>query len=434
MKTIPSKIFTFILTLGFLVSCNEIPEDVKSRAEKAQGTEMNTAADPTATLDELNASVDGIREYIKEKGYGRFEILPSVRIDKAEQLFEIEAEVVSDLHKSFPEIYKKAFGGDVYADSGCDDLDFFPLIGTAGESKFHRLYGSMLDGYMYNNVSDDGSVQDYLAISTGGFLAVEKNGHHDFETELKEIHHITYADNCDAEYKLVNGEKCSVSDAVSYVEKETAALFGEFDRDCTYHVKNVYAEQVKGKGTYSLYFDIEKRYKGVPVCDQVLTQFEDGARLQKPAYFMAVMTQPNKVDLINSAYGFDKIVSTKELTAGLVSLTQAFDILNNTLAPKMELSISDIKMTYYCDYDASDVYEARNVNVQLMTEKQSNAAGYPEITPGRKCRMFPVWQFVIDKNQKDANGNWKNKISCDILMINAQTGELMEFFNRVARL
>lgn len=430
-KPTPFLVAVIALTM---VGCSEVPEDVKSRTEKARDADETYMSSPTATLDELNASIDGIRDYIKEKGYGRFELLPSVRIDKAEHLYEAEVEVVSDFHKYFPEIYRRVYGRDVLTDSGFADLDSFPMIGTEESSKYHRLYGSLLDGYTYRNISDNGAFQDYLAMSTGGFFAAEKNGHQDLETKLSEIHHITYADFADHEYKMMNGEKCRLSDAISFTEKTVSSMFGSFDTDYTYKVKNVYAEQITGTDTYDLYFDIEKRYKGVPVCDQVLTGFEKGDRLQKPSYYMAVMTEPEKADLINSAYGFDKVISANELTSGFVTLPQAFDIMNNTLAPKMELSISDIKLTYYCDYDAADVYEAGAVDVQTMTDKQANAVSYPEMTPGRKCRMFPVWQFVIDRNQKNEDGSWKNKVSCDIIMINAQTGEFMDFINRVARL
>lgn len=428
-------IISLTVSAMLLVSCAATPENVKN---KKQGQEGKVEIGDRVTLDRLLEGAEDVSVYIKEHGYeGKFVLDNEIHIDLPEHLYELETETVTDAHLKFPEIYSELFGKDFYKDSGVKDITDLPSHSEHMDDP----------GFYFDDWSDTGDSiifteggstnpesKQHLDISTGGFMYYFDNKNMT-DGETKVIFNARSGSLPDTEYIMKNNESCSLNTIVQNTEQRFNTVFDNFTDQFTYRAGRVYP-MISEDGTASFYIDMEKYYKGVSFCNHIITDYPVEGRMQYSPIYIAVVDELQHISEIDCPFGTDKVISEKELTEGLVSLPQAFDIMNNELSPKIELHISDIRLAYMCEYDSSDVEAARELlntkSWQELTREQQQLSGDPTLTPCRKYRAYPVWEFRIDRIQMDENGNYLQREACDLITVDVQTGEFTYYVDKVS--
>ena len=429
-----------ILAIILCSSCADVPDNIKN---KPQGQSEKMEIGRGVSVDRLTEGIGNISEYIIEKDYdSKFILDNNVNVFIPDALYELETETVKDAYLVFPELYYELFGENFFKKSGVSSLSELPLYSKkeTGEGFWFDDHTTVGDGIIYDDGSDnpdrirssDGSAK-HLHISTGGFLFYQ----YDFEDENGNVSNILNAVNVplpEKEYTMRSGESYSIKSAVGFANNKLQSLFSNFSDSYTYRVGRVYPRISAADGKAWFDLDIEKCYEGVPFCNHIIAGYEPGEKRELQAVYTGTIDAPDHFSIISAPFGFDKVTSSKKLDGALVPLSQALDIMNNELAPKIELHISDIRLMYMCYYDASDVEEAEKLYKEHseMTWEQTKVLSFPELVPGRKCKAYPVWAFIIDDFQKDSEGNYLEKDNCEMITVDVQTGELTLLFDRIA--
>jgi len=414
-----------------MTSCADVPDNVK---DKKQGQEDKVTVSDGVTVDKLLEGAEDIPAYIKAHSYeGKFLLDGDVHIELPEHLYELETETVTDAHLKFPEIYSELFKRDFYTGSGVKELSELPP-----GSQHHNE-----DGFFFDDWSNTGDSIIYtdggarrLDVSTGGFMYFLDEKNYSYDGALREIIRAGSTPLPDREFTLLNNEKCSLKAIAEYAESRLNTVFGYFGDQYTYRAGMIYPYTSDNEKTW-FYIDMEKCYKGVPFCNQVITDHTSEGRRQFAPIYVAEMDESQHIFDIDCPFGIDRVTSEKELTEGLVSLPQALDIMNNELSPKIELRISDIRLCYMCDYDSEDVDAViklrETAEYQDMSREQQLLLGNPTLLPGRKYTAYPVWEFRLDRQQRDEAGNYLQQEACDIITVDVRTGKLSEYFDKVAQ-
>lgn len=428
-------IITLTLSAMLLASCAATPENVKN---KKQGQEDKVEIGDRVTVDRLLEGAEDVSVYIKEHSYeGKFVLDNEIHIDLPEQIFELETETVQDAYLKFPEVYSELFGSDFYSDSGVKDFSELPPQSEHLDAPgfFFDDWSSLGDGIIYTEGgATNPESKQYLEISSGGFIFYF-DAKNPTDGDIKDIFNARSGSLPDTEYTMKNNEKCSLKALIENTDQKLNAVFGNFGDQFTYHAGRVFPI-VSDDGTAAMYIDVEKYYKGVSFCNHIITDYPVKGRMQYAPIYIAEADEPQHLSELDSPYGIDRVISEKELTDGLVPLSQSLDIMNNELSPKIELHISDIRLCYMCDYDSSEVEAALELlNSQTWQElprEQQQQTGNPTLVTGRRYRAYPVWEFRIDRILKDDNGNYRQKEACDLITVDVQTGELTEYFDKVS--
>ena len=423
-----------------LASCADVPENVKN---KKQGQEDKTEIGAGVPVNRLLEGIDNISDYITEQGYdAKFVLDNNVNVYIPEALYELETETVADAHLSFPAFYTQLFGEDFYKKSGVSSISELPPYSTKkeGEGFWFDDFTTVGDGIIYDDGSDnpggirsaDGSAK-HLHVSTGGFFYFQYDLE-DINGYVSEITDAVSEPLSEREYTMRNGEAYSLKSAVEFANDKLNSIFGMISDSFTYRVGRIYPTVSDKDGKAWLELDIEKCYEGVSFCNHIIASYDPGAERELQAVYTATIDKPEHFSIISAPFGFDRVTSSSKLDGRLVSLSQALDIMNNELAPKIELHISDIRLMYMSFYDASDIEEAEELykDHSSMTREQTNALSFPELIPGRKCKAYPVWAFIIDDIQRDSEGHFLEKDNCDMITVDVRTGELTAYIDRIA--
>lgn len=428
------KLLSVIIALGLFTSCAQTPDNVKNSTTDKSDTNVSHEL---VTADKLFCEADAIKQYIKDKGYTKQLVFNgTTAIDKVDKLYELDIETVSDQHMKFPELYNTLFNSNFYNDSNVTDINKLPKYSVNMDAKYvFDDFTYLGDGVIYNNESSDKQTTQYLNVSTGEFVYYE-NYRYSQGKEYQSIYRVINEDVEDKEYRMTDGNMYKLKDAVNDSNIFINKTFKLLDSEYTYRVSRIAPMIMQDDNSvYNYYLDIEKLYKGVPFCNQIIADYEKGERHFKPSIYITVLDGINNTCEIEAPYGFDKVINEKEITTGLVSWSEALDIMHKELAPNIKLNISEIRLMYMCDYDGADIDEALELNEKNkegMTRQQNMSLSFPNLVPARKCKAYPVWAFIMDNNRTDNSGNYSNIEKCDMIVVNAKTGKLTSFIDRVS--
>ena len=427
------KALTMLSIIILLFSaCADVPENVKN---KKQGQEDKVELGSRVTVDRLLEGAEDVSAYIKEKGYeGKFVLDSDVHIELPEKLYELETETVSEAYRHYPEIYSELFGRDFWEDSGAKDFSELPRYSEhINEPGYYFIdITSAGDGVIYSEGGTDSSdLLKRLTLTSGGFLFYS----HDTHIVTGEINEMIKAGGReipDKKIRMADEKDHTLGELTSAANEQLNSIYGKITDSYEFRVGKL-CPYYDNDICSALYIEVEKCYKGVPFCNQLISEYAEEGRRQYAPVYTAMIDETQKITGLESPFGIDKVISEKELSDGLVSLAEAFDIMNNELAPKIKLNISEIRLCYMCDYDSADVDAALSANRESLTREQSTAAFDPTLTPGRKYRAYPVWEFIMDKNIPDSKGNYRMKEICDIITVDAQTGKLTNYIDKVSQ-
>ena len=270
--------------------------------------------------------------------------------------------------------------------------------------------------YFYNETD-----KLYSCIDKRGFIAVLKPDAFDIAFShcepIVKIYHPDRKDDLSDEYQLKDG-KCSVSDAVEYINNWFETNYKPLAPYYDYQVNTVIVREHEGNYLYQ--FSIEALYNGVPL-DSYTMEAERENIDEEFTYKMAYlkygvsiqMLSVNSIDSFTTGSGM-LIPTAEEKINECISLESALDYCANTFTDFRDVTISDIDIMY----TLNPVYETDN-------EGNSSIISYDS---------RPVWEFIIDVPPEDFLANGEANTYGDTrkyIYVDMVTGELKYNFDIV---
>lgn len=267
--------------------------------------------------------------------------------------------------------------------------------------------------YFYNETD-----KLYSCIDKRGFIAVLKPDAFDISFShckpIVKFYHPDRKDDLSDEYQLKD-EKCSVSDAVEYINNWFETDYKPLAPYYDYQVNTVIVREHEGNYLYE--FSIEALYNGVPLDSYTMEpEYVDGI-ITKMAYLKygvsIQMLSVNSIDSFTTGSGM-LIPKVEEKINECISLESALAYCANTFTDFRDVTISDIDIMYTLNpvYDESD---PENIFV----------VGY---------NSRPVWELIIDVPPEDFLANGEANTYGDTrkyIYIDMVTGELKYNFDIV---
>ena len=273
MKITMKRILSTIMATVIFASCVPTPDNVKNSEAEKDKTE---SANEFVAADDLYCDADMIKQYIKDKGYTKQLIFNGTTvIDKVDKLYELDIETLTDAHQKFPELYNTLFNSDFYRDSNVNNINKLPKYSENADAKYvFDDFTSIGDGVIYNNENPDKQTSQYLNVSTGGFVYYE-NYRYSQGKNYQSIYRVVDNNVEGKEYKMTDGSLYKLKDAVEYSNKFINKSFKPLGSEYVYRVGRIAPMIMQNdSGAYNYYLDIEKTYKGVPFCNQIIADYE----------------------------------------------------------------------------------------------------------------------------------------------------------------
>ncbi|MBR1764968.1 MAG: hypothetical protein IJ746_06190 [Ruminococcus sp.] len=427
-----------------LAGCAEVPEEVRDRADNGQRGTVGT--EERVDISRINEGTEDVAALLRERGYDeKFKLLRDISPRPVEELYDLTLVPCEGLESFYPEVYASLFGRDFYKDSGSDSLDSLPRWSeTGGGAGFcYDDFTDVSPGVVYSGAAltgEEGANPGYLSISSGGFLYYQREDDSlsapvdpSALPELFQKYIVDAAPLPEESFELQGGGSLTLAEAAERTDRRLAELLGPLGTGQDYRVNCILPYRYS-TGKYELYMNIEKAYRGVGFFDQLLTDYEPGERRSKNMCYDAYWEDDSDICSLSAPFGLDRIVSAKPITDGLITLPQALDIMNDFFAPDIQFLVLDLRLVYFCDYDASDVeaLEAKDRDQAAMTPEESRDLDCPELTPGREFHAYPVWLMELESPRRAENGAYYNAFDQDSVMVDARTGEVMTFIDRQA--
>lgn len=435
MKYIKSCVFLAVILS--MSSCSFNSDEVNSDKTYNSG-DSNKYDAYKVDVSSVNVESENIYSYLTEKGYDqKFVLSEDINVNKIDKLYNIKLKQCHDYEKNFPSIYEKLFDKNFISESGYESIEQLPKLEEDSNEQYTFFFNnaSVVEGVSYIDYGSASSELEYttsLFVGKSGFIYYENDYDLLNEYGYKNIYNCSKTIPENDYFDLVNGESYSVNSAFEFADNYISEILHFMDSDFEYHPSYIDIKATDdNKNVFEI--DFQKYYEGIPFTDGIIGFYDDGSKRTKPMYYCAAMYSPDRLTKLSVPYGLEEIVSSDEIVEPIISLESAFDILNSELAPNIKLEISDIKMMYYNEYDASDVEEAMLLyeKDEEMTKEQDLAAGFPELVGGREYTCYPVWAFTIENEPlKNDSGNYSNACSNDYIYLNVQTGEIINYLER----
>ena len=393
-----------VLCVASVTGCAEVPDEVMQdmssyideEKESPEETELEYI-----TISELAENA----EIALGKDYTQFELSDKIRFSAPEELYLMSFKGAEDFSGNFDKVMELYFDDSVISSqtlSISDDEDDRTIHFMSDEDK------------VYGCVGDD------------GFIAMLNPDAYDISFSYQEpnvaIYHTERNDDFSDEYQLKD-RKCSVADAVKFVDNWFENNYKQFSPEYDYKTETVIVREHEGNYLYQIL--VHAVYRGVPI-DSFTREFESvGETSMKMTYSdYGIQIQMIKSDEIASFTNLAGIyIPTEEVKiAECISLESALELCEDTFADFKDMTISDIGVMY----TLNPVYEP-NPNAE-------NDPLNKEIITGYTSR--PVWEFVIDvppseflkKDEINTRGDMRKYIYVDMI-----TGELKYDFDPVIR-
>lgn len=385
----------YVFLLAFLLcGCAEVPDGVQKDMDSYRKSSATEASDDFSftylNVSELEDNV----ENALQKDYGQFELADDIVCSIPEEisLMTFQYKYLKDLEK-----YSR---------------DAFSLFFTPQELNAQNIEESRSQtdedyiSYSFTNETD----KLYGRVGNDGFLGVLKPDAYDTMFASGGInvgiYHADRNDDLNVEYQLKDG-KCTVADAVDYVNSWLAEAYKTIAPDYDYKVKTVIVREYDG----AYLFDIlaESFYHGVPL-DALApqTSFDEETnrtRMDYSIYTINIqMINVCQIDSFTNGNGILEPVK-EEKKDSFVSLESALQFCKIKFTDFKDVVISDIGVKYTLspvyDYIGKEV-KNDNGDVHILA--------HPPYGPGIEVVSRPIWEFVIDVDpaeflQKDKEGN-----------------------------
>lgn len=344
-----------IIAMSMLAGCAAVPVEVKEDMSNYRSTADSQSDDFDFTYVKV-ADLSDNAEKALAKDYRQFTISDKINFTQPSEINIMSFAPVNGFSEKADEAMKIFF----------TDQELSAQNPEKDDKKF--MFYNETDK-LYGGVDDD------------GFIAVLKPEAFDISFSYSEpnvkIYHPARCDDLSDEYEL-NNEKCSVRDAVEYVNNWLETEYKPLCPDFNYKVNTVIVREHNNNYLYQ--FLAEGSYKGVPVDSYTReAEINDGENTGKMAYVdYGIQIQMINVDTIDS---FTNLIGMIEPTViesidECISLESALNFCEKTFTDFRDVTISDIDIMY----TLNPVYETDEEGKFFVTGYNSR----------------PVWEFVID--------------------------------------
>lgn len=388
------RFFMLVSTLFLLVGCASVPDEVLSDMSNYYKSESNKS-------DDFNFTYVNVSELSKEseealnKNYGQFMISDKINFVQPDEINVMKFSLANNLNEDSEKISSYFFDK--------------PIINSQFDS-------SEQGTSLYLNEND----KAYFITRDDGFIAMLNPetfdiGFSAYDKQTVKIYHPDRNDDLSDVYQLKDG-KCSVSDAVDYINNWIEANYKPLAPYYDYQVNTVIVKE--NEGNYFYQFKIEALYNGVPLDSHTMeAERINGQLTLKMAYLLKdvsiQMINVNSIDSFTTGSG-TLIPKAEKKISECISLESALKLCKRTFTEFEEITISDIDVIY----TLMPVYETDAEGNDFISEYSSR----------------PVWEVVIDvppeeflaKGEVNTYGDIRKYIYIDMV-----TGEIKYNFDIV---
>lgn len=378
-----------VVTLTFS-GCASVPQGVKSNMEKYNSQEKEQSDFKFSYIDISNLQSTSQEAILKN--YGQFEISDNINLKQPSEInimsFKPVSGFLSNSHKAMN------------------------LFFTEDQLSKQKIYN---DGYYYEFSNENEKL--YCSVCDDGFIAMLNPETFDISFSYSEpnlkVYHIDRKDNLKDEYQL-NDQKCTVEEAVEYVDNWLDTKYKTFSNNLDYNVKTVIVREHNNK--YLFEFSVEALYNEIPIDSYTAEMDESSEKMIFDNYRIEIqMINKNSIDsFTNRTNGL--IPSVEESLNECISLESALEYCQHTFTDFKNIEISDIGIIY----TLSPVYEYDSEQRPYIVKYNSH----------------PVWEFIMDvlpeeilsEGQVNTNGYLRRYIYIDMV-----TGECNYNFNIISQ-
>lgn len=378
-----------VVTLTFS-GCASVPQGVKSNMEKYNNQEKEQSDFKFSYIDISNLQSTSQEALLKN--YGQFEISDNINLKQPSEInimsFKPVSGFLSNSHKAMN------------------------LFFTEDQLSKQKIYN---DGYYYEFSNENEKL--YCSVCDDGFIAMLNPETFDISFSYSEpnlkVYHIDRKDNLKDEYQL-NDQKCTVEEAVEYVDNWLDTKYKTFSNNLDYNVKTVIVREHNNK--YLFEFSVEALYNEIPIDSYTAEMDESSEKMIFDNYRIEIqMINKNSIDsFTNRTNGL--IPSVEESLNECISLESALEYCQHTFTDFKNIEISDIGIIY----TLSPVYEYDSEQRPYIVKYNSH----------------PVWEFIMDvlpeeilsEGQVNTNGYLRRYIYIDMV-----TGECNYNFNIISQ-
>lgn len=389
------KKIIFSMALVFMLTgCASVPDEVKSDMSDYRNSESNKSDDFNFAYTNVNELSIEVEEAL-DKDYGQFTISDKINFVQPSEINIMSFQKISDFSDKIDDIKALFFTKSEIPDKSKDEA-------------IDALY------YYWSDTE-----KKYFAITNYGMFAMLKPDAFDVSFGCSKpnvkIYHPDRKDDLSDEYQLKDG-KCSVADAVKYINNWFETNYKPLAPYYDYQVKTVIVREYEGNYFYQ--FLVEALYNGVPIDSYTMEEERiDGEVTGNMAYIKhsisIQMHNVNSIDSFTTGNGIP-VPKVEEKINECISLESALNFCENTFTDFRDVTISDIDIMY----TLNPVYE---------TDDEGNlfVSGY---------NSRPVWEFIIDVPLEDFLADGKTNTYGDMrkyIYIDMVTGELKYNFDIV---
>lgn len=394
-KYISILILLFMTT--FISACSAVPDEVKNDMSNYWNVDNDINDQFEFTYIKTTDLKDDVEKALAQN-YNQFNLSENIDFLKPEEINIMTFKYTENFEKNY--------------------IDILKLFFTQKEIEFQKINSSIDNtgslSYSFWNEAD----KIYGCVSDNGFIAVLKPDAFDISFSYNEpnvkIYHIDRGDDLSDVYQLKNG-RCSIEEAVDYINNWFATEYKTFASDYDYNVKTVIVRE--HEDYYLFEITVEVFYHGIPL--DSITMISDTDEKNQAMYMKYTsnkieiqMINVNQIDSFTNCTGILEPIET-EIVDECISLESALRYCEKTFTDFKDVTISDIGLKYI----TSPVYDYIG-NESIMQNPYS---------AGITVNSHPVWEFIIDvepseflrDGEKNTYGDVRKYIYIDII-----TGEL----------
>ena len=445
-----------LIAVMILASCQQTPKEVKekysssfeqsdssSSMEQTDNSTNSSESIDDAVVDKVDVSNlelynEKLAEFVKQKKYDKnFILSEKIKIITPSELYSFKLKQIDNAQMKFPEIFKLCFGRDFEKESGVSDV---------GKLK-HASPDDKISGFFYDNTSvtqaayyidpngfnsEDGTYNTSLSVGKGGFVYYENqyDGFDEYSCCKQVFYNRNESDN--QRLKMSDGSSYSCDEAKEYAEKYINKLYSSINSNFEYRVGIV--KDCKNKlDKHILNMTIQKVYKDTIMTDLFVGNYPSSTHT-KSMYYECTVSGRDKIVMVDAPFGFEAVESSERITDKVIPVTTALEILHNKLAEQIKLNITDIKLMYYNEYDASEYEKVKALaqnsgDFNSLSKEQQSILMHPSEKPNMEFNCYPVWVFYVQKPLNVNEYGIQTTMLYDYILVNAQTGEMINYID-----
>ena len=407
------SIIVLLFTVIFISACAAVPNEVKNNMNSYRNSDNYTNDQHEFTYIKTADLKNDVKKALTQN-YAQFNLSENIDFSESKEINIMTFKYIENFEKNYIDVLKLFFNQE--------DLKFQRINLNTDNT------GSL--SYNFWNETD----KMYGCVSDNGFIAMLKPDAFDISFSYSEpnvkIYHVDRGDDLDDVYQLKN-KKCSVMEAVDYVNNWLKTEYKAFAPDYDYNVKTIIVREHGDSYLFEISVDII--FHGIPLDSLTMLSEKDKEKQAMHMKYISnrieiQMINANQIDSFTNCTGILEPVET-EIVDKCISLESALRYCERTFTDFKNVTISDLGVKYI----TSPVYDYTDKSID-----ENNDTSYTNIpspySAGITVYSRPVWEFIIDVDPADFLRNGEVNTYGDVrkyIYIDMITGECIYNFDIV---